>query len=179
MQIFEHRTCRLYLYSRSYAYHKLQGHLLVQYLLATAFVMSQVSVSSITQRRRAHRLFSPILYILDRRRLSLIMMQQQHLHHRQLLPRPPFVDPTTNIIYDTDQPDYEGWLTKQSMWLKVCVGDFGSCQAPFSWVVVCFYSCRRFSFYIIIMIRTGVVVTFYLNGASCSLPNRNTRLRTA
>lgn len=56
--------------------------------------------------------------------------QQQHLpptdvaphlhhHHRQMLPRPPFVDPTTNIIYDTDHPDYEGWLTKQSMWLKV------------------------------------------------------------
>jgi hypothetical protein len=37
-------------------------------------------------------------------------------HH---LARPPYVDPNTNIIYDTDSPEYEGWLTKQSMWLKV------------------------------------------------------------
>jgi len=28
------------------------------------------------------------------------------------------VDPTTNIIYDCDNPEYEGFLTKQSMWLK-------------------------------------------------------------
>lgn len=36
--------------------------------------------------------------------------------------RPPYVDPTTNIIYDVDNPEYEGWLTKQSVWLKVrCV----------------------------------------------------------
>mmetsp|Transcript_23079 Transcript_23079/g.54694 ORF Transcript_23079/g.54694 Transcript_23079/m.54694 type:complete len:160 (+) Transcript_23079:162-641(+) len=34
------------------------------------------------------------------------------------LHRPPFVDATTNICYDTDNSDYEGWLTKQSMWLK-------------------------------------------------------------
>ena len=34
------------------------------------------------------------------------------------LARPAFVDPTTNIMYDTDQAEYEGWLTKQSMWLK-------------------------------------------------------------
>lgn len=40
-------------------------------------------------------------------------MQRSHLA------RPPYVDPTTNIIYDTDSPEYEGWLTKQSMWLKV------------------------------------------------------------
>lgn len=38
---------------------------------------------------------------------------------RAQLVRPPYVDPTTNIIYDTDRPEYEGWLTKQSMWLKV------------------------------------------------------------
>jgi hypothetical protein len=38
---------------------------------------------------------------------------------RQRLMRPPFVDPITNIIYDVDNPEYEGWLTKQSMWLKV------------------------------------------------------------
>jgi hypothetical protein len=29
------------------------------------------------------------------------------------------VDPNTNIIYDTDNPEYAGFLTKQSMWLKV------------------------------------------------------------
>ena len=33
--------------------------------------------------------------------------------------RPPYVDPNTNIIYDTDNPEYEGFLTKQSVWLKV------------------------------------------------------------
>ena len=37
-------------------------------------------------------------------------------HH---LARPPYVDPNTNIIFDTDNAEYEGWLTKQSMWLKV------------------------------------------------------------
>ncbi|KAG7337818.1 PH domain containing protein [Nitzschia inconspicua] len=37
---------------------------------------------------------------------------------RAHLARPPYVDPNTNIIYDTDRPEYEGWLTKQSMWLK-------------------------------------------------------------
>jgi hypothetical protein len=35
------------------------------------------------------------------------------------LARPPYVDPNTNIIYDTDNPEYQGYLTKQSMWLKV------------------------------------------------------------
>lgn len=37
-------------------------------------------------------------------------------HH---LARPPYVDPDTNIIYDTDNPEFQGYLTKQSMWLKV------------------------------------------------------------
>lgn len=35
------------------------------------------------------------------------------------LARPHWVDPTSNIIYDTNNADFEGWLTKQSMWLKV------------------------------------------------------------
>jgi hypothetical protein len=35
------------------------------------------------------------------------------------LARPHWIDPTTNIIYDTNSADFEGWLTKQSMWLKV------------------------------------------------------------
>mmetsp|Transcript_16257 Transcript_16257/g.45068 ORF Transcript_16257/g.45068 Transcript_16257/m.45068 type:complete len:204 (-) Transcript_16257:293-904(-) len=37
---------------------------------------------------------------------------------RTHLSRPPYVDPTTNIMYDTDNSEYEGWLTKQSVWLK-------------------------------------------------------------
>jgi hypothetical protein len=39
---------------------------------------------------------------------------------RPRIMRPPYVDPTTNIIYDTDNAEYEGWLTKQSSWIKVC-----------------------------------------------------------
>jgi len=34
------------------------------------------------------------------------------------LPRPPFIDPTTGVAYDTDRADFEGYLTKQSMWLR-------------------------------------------------------------
>jgi hypothetical protein len=33
--------------------------------------------------------------------------------------RPPYIDPNTQIMYDMDNPEYEGWLTKQSDWLKV------------------------------------------------------------
>jgi hypothetical protein len=36
------------------------------------------------------------------------------------LMRPHFVDPQTNIVYDTNSADFEGYLTKQSTWLKVC-----------------------------------------------------------
>eukprot|EP00557_Chaetoceros_sp_GSL56_P012693 CAMPEP_0176480224 /NCGR_PEP_ID=MMETSP0200_2-20121128/2164_1 /TAXON_ID=947934 /ORGANISM="Chaetoceros sp., Strain GSL56" /LENGTH=336 /DNA_ID=CAMNT_0017876331 /DNA_START=74 /DNA_END=1084 /DNA_ORIENTATION=+ len=32
--------------------------------------------------------------------------------------RPPYVDPDTQIVYPCHNPDFEGWLTKQSMWLK-------------------------------------------------------------
>lgn len=35
------------------------------------------------------------------------------------LMRPPFVDTQTNIMYDVNDSEYEGWLTKQSSWLKV------------------------------------------------------------
>jgi hypothetical protein len=38
------------------------------------------------------------------------------------LMRPHFVDPQTNIVYDTNSADFEGYLTKQSTWLKVCTG---------------------------------------------------------
>ena len=49
-------------------------------------------------------------------------------HH---LARPPYVDPNTNIIYDTDNAEYEGWLTKQSMWLKVRVVIDNRISCPF------------------------------------------------
>jgi len=29
-----------------------------------------------------------------------------------------FVDPATGVRHDTSNPDYQGWLTKQSVWLK-------------------------------------------------------------
>ncbi|GAB5031869.1 Hypothetical protein NocV09_00701320 [Nannochloropsis oceanica] len=29
-----------------------------------------------------------------------------------------YIDPNTNIRYDTNNADFEGWLTKQSSWLK-------------------------------------------------------------
>lgn len=35
------------------------------------------------------------------------------------LMRPHFVDPQTNMVFDTNDADFEGWLTKQSTWLKV------------------------------------------------------------
>ena len=40
---------------------------------------------------------------------------------RSMMSRPPYVDPNTNIIYETDNAEYEGFLTKQSMWLRVSV----------------------------------------------------------
>eukprot|EP00980_Cylindrotheca_fusiformis_P002589 scaffold612_cov98-Cylindrotheca_fusiformis.AAC.3 len=43
-------------------------------------------------------------------------MSAPRRHHQ--LSRPPYVDPNTNIIYDTDNPEFQGYLTKQSMWLK-------------------------------------------------------------
>ena len=45
------------------------------------------------------------------------------LNYHQLtmsrLMRPPYIDPVTGVAYDTDKGDYEGYLTKQSMWLRV------------------------------------------------------------
>lgn len=32
--------------------------------------------------------------------------------------RPPYVDPATGQKYDTSNSNFEGWLTKQSAWLK-------------------------------------------------------------
>jgi hypothetical protein len=52
---------------------------------------------------------------------SVSVMQQnpQPPSRSPRIMRPPYVDPNTNIIYDTDNPEYEGWLTKQSSWIKV------------------------------------------------------------
>mmetsp|Transcript_25649 Transcript_25649/g.54796 ORF Transcript_25649/g.54796 Transcript_25649/m.54796 type:complete len:312 (+) Transcript_25649:242-1177(+) len=44
--------------------------------------------------------------------------QQQARQPRSQMSRPPYIDPDTNIIYDTDNVEHEGFLTKQSMWLK-------------------------------------------------------------
>ena len=35
------------------------------------------------------------------------------------LSRPPYFDPTTGVVYDADKAEFEGYLTKQSMWLRV------------------------------------------------------------
>ena len=32
--------------------------------------------------------------------------------------RPPFIDSLTGICYEANNPDFEGWLTKESMWVK-------------------------------------------------------------
>jgi len=42
------------------------------------------------------------------------MKRQQH--H---IPRPSYIDPDTQIVYEVNDADLEGFLTKQSMWLKV------------------------------------------------------------
>jgi hypothetical protein len=33
--------------------------------------------------------------------------------------RAPFIDPVTGIAYDTNNSEFEGYLTKQSLWLRV------------------------------------------------------------
>lgn len=38
-----------------------------------------------------------------------------------IVARPPYFDPVTNIRFDTDCAEFEGWLTKQSAWVKVCL----------------------------------------------------------
>ena len=40
----------------------------------------------------------------------------QHSSHP--MARGPYIDPETQIAYPCANPDFEGWLTKQSMWLK-------------------------------------------------------------
>jgi hypothetical protein len=49
------------------------------------------------------------------------------------LMRPHYVDPQSNIVYDTNNADFEGWLTKQSAWLKVSTDFFPKrCAMHFS-----------------------------------------------
>ncbi len=33
--------------------------------------------------------------------------------------RAPFIDPITGVAYDTNNSEFEGYLTKQSLWLRV------------------------------------------------------------
>lgn len=65
---------------------------------------------------------------------------------RAQLARPPYVDPNTNIIYDTDRPEYEGWLTKQSMWLKVRVISKTVCSCMWIWTLL---STHTFSLFLL------------------------------
>ena len=53
------------------------------------------------------------------RSLFLLIITTTTTESMSRLARPHWIDPTTNIIYDTNTADFEGWLTKQSMWLKV------------------------------------------------------------
>lgn len=52
--------------------------------------------------------------------------------------RAPYTDPVTQIMYTIDNPEYEGFLTKQSSWLKVC-----ACRAHVLFVFSCFYLLAR------------------------------------
>jgi hypothetical protein len=48
--------------------------------------------------------------------------------------RPPYLDPETNIRYDTNDSEHEGWLTKQSMWVKVSAAES----------LICLFVCFNF-----------------------------------
>lgn len=48
--------------------------------------------------------------------------------------RPPFIDPATGIAYDTSNSEFEGYLTKQSLWLRVstiyvCIYPYSLCSS--------------------------------------------------
>lgn len=42
----------------------------------------------------------------------------QQAYSNPTMGRPPYIDPETQIVYQCTNPEHEGWLTKQSMWLK-------------------------------------------------------------
>ena len=60
------------------------------------------------------------------------------------LARPPYVDPNTNIIYECDNPEYQGWLTKQSMWLKVSKEMYPCMTAVVAFQIVRFASLEQY-----------------------------------
>jgi hypothetical protein len=53
-----------------------------------------------------------------RRDFERDVLQTAHNTMSRLM-RPPYIDPDTGVAYDTDKGEYEGYLTKQSMWLRV------------------------------------------------------------
>ena len=93
--------------------------------------------------------------------------------------RPHFVDPQTNIVYDTNVADFEGYLTKQSTWLQVCK----ACNAMSVYITLSFVGINQNTSNIYItdishthllcsscLSRTGVVVTLYSKDLNYSLP---------
>jgi hypothetical protein len=55
-------------------------------------------------------------YILDQRYIIILSLDMRRQPHP--VPRPPYIDPDNQIVYDVNDADLEGFLTKQSMWLK-------------------------------------------------------------
>lgn len=91
------------------------------------------------------------------------------------LMRPPYIDPTTGIAYDTDKGDYEGYLTKQSMWLRV------SLFTSYSFMIHCNprLTIFRVSYYIIFAhmnIRTGDDDSSSSKAHGCSLQKPHMKL---
>jgi hypothetical protein len=77
--------------------------------------------------------------------------------------RPPYIDPDTNIIYDIDNPEYEGWLTKQSMWLKVWMD---------GWMDGCFLV--GISFILLLLLTLDYIYLYFRNGDVGILFSRGT-----
>ena len=50
--------------------------------------------------------------------------------------RAPFIDPVTGIAYDTNNSEFEGYLTKQSLWLRVSLMRFFSISLMLSTLLV-------------------------------------------
>jgi len=50
--------------------------------------------------------------------------------------RAPFIDPVTGIAYDTNNSEFEGYLTKQSLWLRVSLMRFFSISLLLSTLLV-------------------------------------------
>ncbi len=83
---------------------------------------------------------------------------------RSMMSRPPYVDPNTNIIYETDNAEYEGFLTKQSMWLRVSTNSNSNC-IPIAFPLTLQPVFSRFDFYCFSsdsfsLVRTGAAASF-------------------